>query len=160
VFNKEKREEKRQKAKETKETLKRQIKPRPTFEQRQKARAKASARKEAEDELNSVVVERLNEIHSGGATGTDVVQLGADLHYLSSFSGLHIQIKDHINGPEGRVVTRWTVRGKHDRDFLGIPPTGREVSFGGTSLCFLKNDAVTQESHYWDVIGLLQQIQS
>jgi predicted ester cyclase len=159
MFNKEKREEKRQKARETKAILKQQIKPRPTYEQRQKAKAKAKAAKSAEDELNSIAAERLHEIHSTGATGTDVVQIGAELHYLGSLSGLHLQIQEHVTGM-GRVVTRWTVHGKHDREFLGIPPTGREVSFGGTSLSFLNNNAVTQESHYWDVIGLLQQIQS
>jgi predicted ester cyclase len=159
VFNKEKREEKRQKAKETKEILQQQIRPRPTFEQKQKGMAKMTAVRAAEDEVNSVVDERLNEIHSSGDTGSDVIQLGAQLYYLGSFSGLHLQIQEHVNGME-RVVTRWTVRGKHDREFLGIPPTGREVSFGGTSLSFLNNKSVTQECHYWDVIGLLQQIQS
>jgi predicted ester cyclase len=159
VFNKEKREEKRQKAKETKEILQQQIKPRPTLEQRQKAVARMTAVKSAEDEVNGIVAERLNEIHSSGAIGSDVIQLGAELHYLGSLSGLHLQIQEHVNGME-RVVTRWTVRGKHDREFLGIPPTGREVSFGGTSFSFLNNKSVTQECHYWDVIGLLQQIQS
>ncbi|GAA0388497.1 ester cyclase [Microbispora corallina] len=44
----------------------------------------------------------------------------------SAMPDLHFDIEDMI--AEGdRVATRWTLRGTHEGDFFGFPPTGRPV---------------------------------
>src|SRR5215211_3954506 len=46
--------------------------------------------------------------------------------FLDAFPDLTIAVEDEI--AEGaKVVTRWTARGTHRSDLMGIPPTGRRV---------------------------------
>ena len=88
-----------------------------------------------------------------------MVQLGSQLLYIDALSEIQLQIQS-TSGEQAKIITRWTVRGKHDREFLGMEPTGREVSFGGMTESLLLGDEVSQEFHYWDVIELLRQIQA
>jgi predicted ester cyclase len=89
-----------------------------------------------------------------------LAQLGAELLYLPSLSNLQFVIHDQVSQPD-KCYTRWTVHGRHDKEFLGIPPTNRDVQFGGVSVTFLGElDEITQEAHFWDVVALLQQIQA
>lgn len=51
----------------------------------------------------------------------------------SAFAGFHCTIEDQI--AEGdRVVTRWTVRGIHEGEFEGIPPTGEPSTVTGITV--------------------------
>ena len=100
----------------------------------------------------------MQSLHAGEGT-ENVVQLGSNLLYLDALSGIRLQIKDQLND-RNKVFSRWTVYAKHDKDFLGMAPTNREVEFGGMSISFLDEDKVTQELHYWDMVALLQQIQA
>jgi predicted ester cyclase len=148
----------RAEAKAVKQVLSEKIKPRPTFEQRQENKQKLEGRRKESEERDAIVAKRLAEVHAGSGSG-DVVQLGSQLLYLDALSGIQLQIQEHVGG-EAKIITRWTVRGKHDRDFLGMEPTGREVSFGGMTESLLLGDVVNQEFHYWDVVELLRQIQA
>ncbi len=148
----------RAEAKATKEQLSKLIKPRPTFEQRQEKKQEVLEKEKAAEERQAIVAKRLGEVHSGGGS-PDVVQLGSQLLYLDALSAIQLQIQEHL-GDKSKIVTRWTVRGKHDRDFLGMEPTGREVTFGGMTESLLLGDSVHQEFHYWDMVELLRQIQA
>jgi predicted ester cyclase len=154
VFSRKERAE----AKATKEELSKLIKPRPTFEQRQENKQKLLDKEKQANERGAIIAKRLGEVHAGNGMG-DVVQLGSQLLYIDALSGIQLQIQEHV-GDQAKVITRWTVRGKHDRDFLGMEPTGREVSFGGMTESLLLGDEVSQEFHYWDVVELLRQIQA
>ena len=71
-----------------------------------------------------------------------------------------------------KALTRWTVHAQNDREFLGMPPTNREVHFTGVTVSYFSHigqgvagagtglPEVTQEFHYWDMVALLQQIQA
>jgi predicted ester cyclase len=152
----------RAEAKAVKEELSNLIKPRPTFEQRQKSKAKMKQAADETEELYAIAAKQLEQTHSGKGTG-DVTQLGSQLLYLDSLSAIQIRVQHHM-ADETRIVTRWTVYGKHDRDFLGMEPTGRDVSFSGITESILTNyelgQEVGQEFHYWDVVELLRQIQA
>ena len=154
VFSRKERAE----AKAVKEELSKIIKPRPTFEQRIKSKEKMKKAADEAEELYAIAAKQLEQTHSGNGTG-DVTQLGSQLLYLDSLSAIQIRVQHHM-ADEKRIVTRWTVYGKHDRDFLGMEPTGRDVSFGGITESILTNDEVGQEFHYWDVVELLRQIQA
>jgi hypothetical protein len=154
VFSRKERAE----AKATKEELSKLIKPRLTFEQRQESKKKVAGREEEADARNVIVAKRLGELHAGSGSG-DVLQLGSQLLYIDALSEIQLQIQEHV-GDAAKVITRWTVRGKHDRDFLGMEPTGREVSFGGITESIMSGGVISQEFHYWDVVELLRQIQA
>ena len=134
MFNKEKRQEKRQKDKATKENLKEQIKPRPTFAREAGADAKKRAREEANEKREEPIRDRLKALHAG-ETGSDVAQMGSDLLYIGQLSSVHFQVQDQFSLPE-KCMTRWTVHGKHDKEFLGMAPTGRRRAFRGVTVSY------------------------
>lgn len=154
MFNKEQRE----KDKAIKAELAQQIKPRPTFEQKTERRQRRLNRESAEEDLHTAVKHRLEAIHAGTADG-NVVQFGSELLYVGGLSDIRLSMHDQFMQGD-RLAARWTVRGRHDKEFLGMAPTGRDVSFGGVSICTTHEHQVTGEFHYWDMVALLQQIQA
>jgi hypothetical protein len=158
LFNKEKRQEKRERREAVKAELEEQIKPRPTFAAQQEKLERKGKRDAEAAKREGFVAERLRLLHAGGAAG-EVVQLGSDLLYMPVLSGIQVQIHEQ-QSKKDKCFTRWTVYGRHDREFLGMAPTNRDVKFGGVSVSFLDGEKITQEIHYFDMVALLQQIQA
>jgi steroid delta-isomerase-like uncharacterized protein len=50
--------------------------------------------------------------------------------YRAAFPDLRVTVEDQL-AEEDKVVTRWTVRGTHSGEFLGLLPTGDEVVVSG-----------------------------
>ncbi len=50
--------------------------------------------------------------------------------YRAAFPNLEVAVEDQL-AEEDKVVTRWTVRGTHSGEFLGLAPTGNEVTVSG-----------------------------
>jgi predicted ester cyclase len=50
--------------------------------------------------------------------------------YRNAFPNLEVDVEDQL-ADENKVVTRWTVRGTHSGEFLGLAPTGDEVTVSG-----------------------------
>jgi steroid delta-isomerase-like uncharacterized protein len=50
--------------------------------------------------------------------------------YRAAFPDLEVTVEDQL-AEEGTVVTRWTARGTHSGTFLGLAPTGDEVTVSG-----------------------------
>jgi predicted ester cyclase len=50
--------------------------------------------------------------------------------YRVAFPNLEVDVEDQL-AEEDKVVTRWTVRGTHSGEFLGLAPTGDEVTVSG-----------------------------
>lgn len=75
-----------------------------------------------------------------------------------TFPDFHVIVEDEI--VEGdRVVQRMTLRGTHQGELFGIPPTGREVSFSAIDINRAGPDGKFVE--HWtsiDLQGLLQQL--
>ena len=138
--------------------LQERIKPRETFAQRQAKKELKAKRDAVNAKREGIVGDRLKELHAGAGPGT-VVQLGSELLYLTALSGLQLQIQEQLSTGE-KCFTRWMVYGKHDKEFLGMAPTNRDVQFGGVSISFMADEKLTQEIHYWDMVALLQQIQA
>jgi hypothetical protein len=59
---------------------------------------------------------------------------------------------------DNRVVTRWSVYGTHSGPLAGYPASDREVSITGVSVSTLDGDVVVSQQSYWDVPGLLEQL--
>ncbi len=73
---------------------------------------------------------------------------------LTAFPDLHVTIEDMI-GEGDRVVVRFTYGGTHKGDFMGIPPTGKQVAVTGISIMRVANGKFLEE---WINSDLMQQI--
>ena len=77
--------------------------------------------------------------------------------YMTAFSDARITVDDQI--AEGdTVATRWTGRGTHDGDLMGIAPTRKQATVSGITISRLANGKVVEEWTNWDTFGMLQQL--
>lgn len=55
-------------------------------------------------------------------------------------------------------LTRWTWRGTHTGEFMGIPPTGKQVVVTGCTITQWVNGKIVEQWQYEDVLGLMLQL--
>ena len=77
--------------------------------------------------------------------------------YRTAFPDLHIPMEDMIAEAD-KVVTRWTARGTHKGDLMGIPPTGKQATTTGISIFSVANGKAVEQWANYDDLGLLQQL--
>ena len=74
-----------------------------------------------------------------------------------AFPDLHFKVEDLL--AEGdKVAYRLTVSGTHKREFQGIPPTDRKVSFTSTGISNIVDGKVAEDWVDADTMGLMQQL--
>jgi steroid delta-isomerase-like uncharacterized protein len=77
--------------------------------------------------------------------------------YREALSGLQVVVEQQFT--EGDyVATRFTIRGTHDGDLMGTPPTGKEVAFSGITISRCEGGRIAEEWEITDTVGLLAQI--
>ena len=77
--------------------------------------------------------------------------------YRSAFPDAQVTIEDEI--AEGdKVVTRWTGRGTHQGEFMGIQPTGKQATVTGISIDRISGGKIVESWTSSDTLGLLQQL--
>jgi steroid delta-isomerase-like uncharacterized protein len=77
--------------------------------------------------------------------------------YRAAYSDARITVDDQI--AEGdKVATRWTARGKHDGDLMGVAATGKQVTVSGLTFSRLANGKVVEGYTNWDTFGMMQQL--
>ncbi|GAA1920517.1 hypothetical protein GCM10009716_31420 [Streptomyces sodiiphilus] len=60
---------------------------------------------------------------------------------------------------EGDLVTlRWTSTATHNREYLGVEPTGRELTVSGHTTFRFREDKIAESWWNWDYFGLLVQL--
>jgi steroid delta-isomerase-like uncharacterized protein len=57
-----------------------------------------------------------------------------------------------------RVIARWIYKGTHEGEFMGIPPTGNKVEFGGITITRIENGKIVEERENYDMLGAMQQL--
>ena len=78
-------------------------------------------------------------------------------NWRRAFPDVHFAVEDVI--AEGdKVVSRWTVTGTHQAEFMGIAATGRRVSVTGMSLDVMANGQIVEGFDAWDALGLHRQL--
>jgi predicted ester cyclase len=77
--------------------------------------------------------------------------------YRSALAGLTVTI-DHQFAEGDYVATRSTVRGRHDGELNGIPPTGREVEFSCLTISRCRGGKIEEEWELADTMSLLRQV--
>ena len=77
--------------------------------------------------------------------------------YRNAFPDLHITVEDLI--AEGdKVVMRWTARGTHQGELMGVPPSGNRVEVTGINIERLEGGKFVESWSNYDFLGLMQQI--
>jgi steroid delta-isomerase-like uncharacterized protein len=77
--------------------------------------------------------------------------------YRTAFPDLRVTIEDQL--AEGdRVATRWTARGTHQGELMGIAATGKEATVTGLSIDRITDGKIVESWNNWDTLGLLQQL--
>jgi predicted ester cyclase len=79
------------------------------------------------------------------------------IKYRSASPDIRFTIEDMV--AEGdKVAARWTIRGTHTGEGLGMAPTGRRWTQSATSLFRLAEGKLVEEWSNVDMLGMLQQI--
>jgi len=76
---------------------------------------------------------------------------------FATFPDLHIILEDVI-GEGDKVITRWTGRTTHVREFMGIPPTNKQLVIEGIDIFRYANGKRAESWHQWDQLGMMQQL--
>lgn len=76
---------------------------------------------------------------------------------LSAFPDIHVTIEDMV-AEKDRVVVRWTVRGTHRGNFMGIPPTNKQLTSSGIDLFRYEGGKRIETWRQWDALGVMQQL--
>jgi steroid delta-isomerase-like uncharacterized protein len=82
-------------------------------------------------------------------------QFFANTH--SAFPDFHSTLEDMF--AEGdKVVQRFTARGTHQGEFMGIAPTGKQVTITGIGIHRIKDDKIVEGWTSMDMLGMMQQL--
>jgi steroid delta-isomerase-like uncharacterized protein len=77
--------------------------------------------------------------------------------YRGAFPDGHTTVEAVI--AEGdKVAYRWTFRGTHRGELMGIPPTERQVTITGITLDRVSGGKIDEEWNNFDQLGMLQQL--
>jgi len=77
--------------------------------------------------------------------------------YRSAFPDLQMSV-DAQYAEGDAVVTRWTARGTHEGELMGVAATGNSVTITGITIDRVADDRIAEEWTNWDGLGLMQQI--
>ena len=88
-----------------------------------------------------------------GPDGLKAIMTG----FRAAFPDLHFSIEDQI--AEGdKVVTRWTMRGTHAGEFMGLPPSGKQITTAGMQIERVVDGQIVEHWRKSDDLGLMQQL--
>jgi steroid delta-isomerase-like uncharacterized protein len=88
--------------------------------------------------------------------GIDAVK-AAVAGYRTGFPDLRITIEEQVAEGDS-VVTRWSARGTHGGDLMGMPATGKQATVTGITIDRFENGLVVETRTNWDTLGMLQQL--
>jgi steroid delta-isomerase-like uncharacterized protein len=78
--------------------------------------------------------------------------------YRAAFPDARITVEQQL--AEGDLVaTRWTGRGTHEGELMGISPTGKHVTVSGLTISRLEGGKIVEEFQNWDTFGMMQQLE-
>jgi steroid delta-isomerase-like uncharacterized protein len=128
---------------------------------------KAIVRRLYEEVHNKRKLEVLNElvspshaihgpIYSGPSIGPEMYKRVV-LLFLEAYPDLHWTIEDTI-AEQDRVVVCWTFSGTHKGEFMGIPPTNKNVSVDGITIHHIAGGKIMDSYVSLDMWGLMQQL--
>jgi predicted ester cyclase len=88
--------------------------------------------------------------------GPEGVRRLAEL-YRSAFPDLHFEHEEIVVAGD-RVAHRWTFRGTHRGEIMGIEPTGRSVAVQGIEINRIADGKIAESWAISDALGMLEQL--
>src|SRR5437763_1716126 len=77
--------------------------------------------------------------------------------YRAAYPDLIVSIDNQV--AEGdQVASRWTARGTHGGELMGMAPTGRSLSIVGVIVDRIEGGKIAEEWASYDALGMLQQL--
>lgn len=77
--------------------------------------------------------------------------------FNTAFPKREVRAEDEIEQGD-KVIVRWSFRGTQQGEFMGIPATGKEATFGGITIYRMRDGKVVEEWTQADMMGLMQQL--
>jgi steroid delta-isomerase-like uncharacterized protein len=75
----------------------------------------------------------------------------------AAFAGLYVTIDD-IMADGNRVIARFTARGTHNGEFMGVPPTGKAITLTAIEIFRIKDGKIAELWGEVNMMGLMQQL--
>ena len=75
----------------------------------------------------------------------------------AAFAGLYVTIDD-IMADGDRVIARFTARGTHNGEFMGVPPTGKAITLTAIEIFRIKDGKIAELWGEVNLMGLMQQL--
>jgi len=75
----------------------------------------------------------------------------------AAFHGLHVTIEDMMADGD-RVTCRFTARGVHRGEFMGLPPTGKPIEMTGIEIFRLRDGRIAELWGEANLMGLMHQL--
>jgi steroid delta-isomerase-like uncharacterized protein len=77
--------------------------------------------------------------------------------YLTAYPDLKVTLEDTV--VEGDLVSaRWTLKATHLGPLMGIPATGKSVTFTGVTMYRFAGGKIVELWWAWDTMGMMRQI--
>jgi steroid delta-isomerase-like uncharacterized protein len=94
----------------------------------------------------------LPDFGSGPEAANQAVRL-----YRDAFPDARITVEDQV--AEGdKVATRWSARGTHEGELMGVAPTGNRVEITGITISRIEGGKIAEDWINYDALGMLQQV--
>jgi steroid delta-isomerase-like uncharacterized protein len=77
--------------------------------------------------------------------------------FFAAFPGIQIKV-DEMFGADERVSCRFTLSGRHDGPFMGVPATGSSITLTGITVMHVRDGRCVERWSCADMLGLLIQI--
>jgi predicted ester cyclase len=77
--------------------------------------------------------------------------------YLDAFQPISLTVEGQV--AEGDLVTtRWVTTGTHAGEFMGVEPSGKELTVTGHTTQRFREGKISEAWWHWDLFGLLSQL--
>ena len=117
---------------------------------------------EVQSQHNLDVLDELfspNFVDRSGMTNPPNLDGTKQLHAMLFAGFPDLKASSHDQVAEGdKVVTRKQFQGTHQGDYMGIPPTGKEISFEVIEVLRLEDGKIADHWSIGDNLGMLQQL--
>lgn len=77
--------------------------------------------------------------------------------FRTAFPDLNFTIEDLLADGD-KVIARFTSRGTHHGDLMGIPPTGKQITVTGISIDRFEGDKYVESWMEFDQLAMMQQL--
>jgi steroid delta-isomerase-like uncharacterized protein len=77
--------------------------------------------------------------------------------FVGAFPDLQITLDDELSSAD-KVVTRWTTRGTHQGELMGIAPTGRRIEVTAVGIWRVAEGKIAEAWLVFDAFGMMQQL--